>query len=429
MLPFTAVVPMDVAQQAYVQLRAEERVRYGSDINAAESELNPQLRYDFIWSGGQNHFVAIYQPRFVYTHAWNRRFPDPNLINPLTLNQEDVNAHPFSALHNGGFGYEMVRPRWRLSLYQFGAYGPVTTTTLLVQQPWDGVGVPPDPNPIVPATIAGRFNLLFLQTQLFVPIRLTSRIALIPGFVYNAFGGADAPSRGVIALTRGPAVSLSLDVAATRSDRFVSTIGAGQTETLFEDTTREGATIYRAEGTQSWRHWYTPRVSTEVMGGGSVGGDEVTGFSLFTLAQAGLLYDSYGQARVAPGAPPMGPPPGHGNRMQMGAIAKVAPWIDLFSGELEQRGVLTFATNYTVDRTTFRGQIGTARVFNTPRSVAEYQLILAEGGVRYRVTPILSVDAGLRYGHQEFNNAVRFSDIDQVTAFAGVFLAPLPARF
>ena len=125
MLPFSAVVPMDVAQQAYVQVRAEERVRFGSDINAAETELNPQLRYDFIWRGGQNHFVAIYQPRFVYTHAWNRRFPDPTLINPGTLNQDPVNANPLSALHNGGFGFEAVRPRWRLSLYQFGAYGPV----------------------------------------------------------------------------------------------------------------------------------------------------------------------------------------------------------------------------------------------------------------------------------------------------------------
>ena len=37
MLPFTAVVPMDVAQQAYIQVRAEERVRFGSDINAARA--------------------------------------------------------------------------------------------------------------------------------------------------------------------------------------------------------------------------------------------------------------------------------------------------------------------------------------------------------------------------------------------------------
>jgi hypothetical protein len=429
MLPLPAVVPMDIAQQAYVQVRAEERVRFGSDIDAAETEINPQLRYDFIWKGGQNHFVALYQPRFVYTHSWARRFPDPNLINPLTLNQADPNDTPLSALHNGGLGFEAVRQRWRLSAYQFAAYGPVTTTTLLVQAPWDGAGPPADPNPIIPSTIAARFNLLFLQTMVFLPVRLTRRVALIPGFVYNAFGGADPESRGVIALTQGPGVSLALDVAASPNARFVSTVGAAQIETKFEDTTREGATIYRSEATQSWRHWYSNQVSTEVLGGGSVGGDNINGFSIFTLAQASLLYDSYGQARVEPGAPPMGPPPGRGNRWQMGLSARVGPWIDLFSGELEQRGTLTYAVNYTVDRTLFRGQIGTAKVFNTPRSVAEYELVLTEAGIRYRITPIVSVDAGMRYGHQSFNNAIRFSDVDQFTVFGGLFLAPLPARF
>ena len=40
-----------------------------------------------------------------------------------------------------------IQPRWRLSLYQFAGYGPITTTTLtlLVQQPWDGAGPPADP--------------------------------------------------------------------------------------------------------------------------------------------------------------------------------------------------------------------------------------------------------------------------------------------
>jgi len=429
MLPFSAVVPMDVAQQAYVQVRAEERVRFGSDIDAAETEINPQLRYDFIWKSGQNHFVAIYQPRFVYTHAWARRFPDPNLINPLTLNQDPVNANPLSALHNGGFGFEMVRPRWRLSLYQFGAYGPVTTTTLLVNVPWGGDGPPPDPNPIIPSIIAGRFTLLFLQTQLFAPIRLSRRTALIPGFVYNAFGGADPESRGVIALTQGPGVSLALDHAATKNDRLVSTIGGGLVETKFEDDTREGVTIRRAEATQAWRHWYTDKVSTELMAGGSIGGDDINGYSIYSLGQAALLYDGYGQARVEPGAPPLGPPPGRGNHWQVGLAARVNPWIDLFSGELEQRFVPVAAVNYGVDRTTFRGQVSQARVFNTPRSVAEYSIVLAEGGIRYQLTHAFSLDAGVRYGHQSFNNAVRFSTVDQFTVFGGLLLAPLPARF
>lgn len=431
MLPLPAVVPMDVAQQAYVQVRAEERVRVGSDVNAVETDVNPQIRYDAIWRGGQNHFVAIYQPRFVHTHAWDRRFPDEKLINPLTLNQDPVNANPISAVHNGGVGFEMVRHRFRLSAYQFAGYGPITTTTLtlLVQQPWDGAGPPADPFVIIPATIAGRFTLLFLQTQVFAPIRLTRRTALIPGFAYNAFGGANPESRGVIALTQGPFASLALDHAASKSDRLVTTVGVGTINTQFEDDTREGATIRRAEATQGWRHWYTPKVSTEVLGGGSVGGDNINGYTIFTIGQASLLYDNYGQARVEPGAPPMGPPPGRGNRLQLGLVSRVGPWIDIFSGDLEQRGTLVGAVNYTVDRTTFRGYIGHGRVFNTPRSVAEFNITLGEGGIRYRVSPVFSLDIGMRYGFQEFNNAVRFSTVNQFTTFAGFFLAPFPAKF
>lgn len=428
MLPFPTFVPMDVSQQAFVQARVEERVRSGSDIKAAETELNPQARYDLVWQGGQSHFVLIYQPRFIFTHSWDKRYPAPELINPLTLNTTDPNDKPFAVLHNGGGGFELVRQRWRLSLYQFAAYGPITTTALLVNAPWNGDGPPPDPNPIIPSTIAARFTLLFIQTQLFAPIRLSRRVALTPGFVYNAFGGADATSRGVIALTQGPGVSLAVDVAATRNDRFVSSIGGARVDTTFQDE-RDGAIIYRSEATQTWRHWWSDRMSTEVMGGASVGGDEVNGFSIFSLGHASVLYDSYPLARIEPGAPPYGAPAGHGNRIQLGLIAKIAPWIDLFSGDFEQRGVLSAAANYTVDRTTFRGVLSQARVINTPRSVARYQIVLGEGGIRYRILPTLSVDGGVRIGYQDFDNAVRFNELTQFSVFGGIFWQPLPARF
>jgi len=116
-------------------------------------------------------------------------------------------------------------------------------------------------------------------------------------------------------------------------------------------------------------------------------------------------------------------------RIQLGISARVNPWIDLFSGDLEQRGTLNGAVNYTVDRTTFRGYLGTGQVFNTPRSVAKYSIVLGEGGIRYRISPIFSVDTGVRYGYQDFDNAVRFSTTNQFTIFGGLFLAPLPARF
>ncbi len=428
MFPFPAVVPMDVAQQAYVQVRAEERVRSGSDIKAAETEANPLLRYDVIWRGGNDHFVALYQPRFILTHSWDRRTPDPNEVNPATINIRDPNDTPFSTLHNGGFGLEMLRRRWRLSLYQFGAYGPITTTALLVQAPWGGEGVPPDPNPIIPATIGARFTLLFVQTQLFVPIRLSRRLALTPGANYNAFGGADALSRGVLPLTAGPAASLSLDWAASRNDRFVTTVGGGYIETTFQDN-REGQTIYRADGNQSWRHFWSNNLSTEVGGGGAVGGDAINGFTFFGIGQGAILYDSWPLPRIEPGGPPFGAFGGRGVRLQMGLIAKVQPWLDFFSGELEQRGSGTFATNVTVGQTTFRASISTARVLATPRSVAKYEIFLAESSIRYRISPTFWTDFGLRYGYQEFTNAIRASEISQINGFANVTWAPLPAKF
>jgi hypothetical protein len=428
MFPFPAFLPMDVAQQGSVTIRAEERHRRGSDIKTFESELNPILKYDVIWNGGQNHLVAIYQPRFIYTSTYDRRFPPENLVNRGTLNLRDPNDTPLSGYHNGGFGYEVTRQRWRLSLYQFGAYGDISTTALLVQAPWSGEGPPPDPFPIIPSTIGARFTLLFLQTQLFVPVRLSPRTALIPGATYNAFGGADRASRGVIALTRGPGASLALDHAATRRDRLITSVAAFQVDTEFQDE-RDSITIVRAEATQAWRHYFDNHLTGEVSGGASIGGDRVNGFSVFSLGSMSLLWDSWPTPRIPPGAAPYGLVGGHGNRLQLGVVAKVVPWIDLFSGDLEQRFVTSAAANYTIDRVTLRAGLSQARVINTPRSVAEYQIVLAEGSVRVRLSPTFSADGGVRLGYQSFNNAVRFNELTQATIYAGLLWAPLPARF
>jgi hypothetical protein len=428
MLPLSAVLLMDVQETGTVQAHIEERYRRGNDIKTFETELVPLVKYDAIWRGGQDHFVALYQPRFIHTTSSDRRLPDERFVNRQTINLADPNDTPWSVLHNGGIGYEQLHERWRLSAYQFAAYGPISTTALLIQAPWAGDGPPPDPFPIIPSTIGARFTLLFAQTQIFVPIRLTPRTALIPGLFYNAFGGADLPSRGVIALSLGPGASLALDHAATKSDRLITTVGVGEVDTKFQDQ-RDGAAIFRAEATQAWRHFYTPRLSSEVTGGATIGGDSINGYTIYSLGSAAVLYDSWPLVRIPPGAPPFGAAPGSGSRVQLGAVAKVQPWIDLFSGDLEQRLVLSAAANYSVDRVTLRGGVSHARVFNTPRSVAEYEIVLAEGSVLVRITPQISADGGVRVGSQSFNNAVRFNDLSQVTFFAGATYAPLPARF
>lgn len=431
MFPFLHV-PMDVAQQAYFQPRIEERIRMGSDLRSAETEVNPLLRYDFIWAGGQNHFVALYNPRFVYTNTFSTPFSrgeiDPNEVSLETINKTDPNDTPISFLNNGGAGLEIVKRRYRISLYQFAAYGPITTTALLVQAPWDGAGPPPDPQPIVPSTIAGRFTLLFLQSTLAVPIKLSPRVALTPSIVYNAFGGATSASRGVIALTSGPGANLALEAQATRDDRFTTLVGGGRITTDFEGD-RQGAVIYRAEASQAWRHWYTRNVSTELSGGASVGGDAISGFSVFGIGSASLIYDSYPLFRLPPGAAPQGGPPGHGPRVQIGITAKALPWIDLFSGELEPRAVGTAATNLTFDRTTLRLAASTARVIPNDRSVARYQIYLGETSVRYGITNTFFADLGMRFGYQDFSNAIRSNQLTQATVFVAFQFLPLPARF
>jgi hypothetical protein len=429
MFPFFPV-PMDVAQQAYFQARVEERARTGNDVTAEETELQPQVRYDFIWDGGQDHFVAIYNPRFIFTHTFKTPSIDPNVVNPATLNTADPNKTPLSTLHNGGLALEMVRPRYRLAAYQFAAYGPITTTALLVQAPWTGEGPPPDPVAIIPSTLASRFTLLFLQTQVLLPIKLSRRVALTPQFVYNAFGGADSDSRGVIAYTSGPGANLALEADATRSDRFTTTIGGGIINTAFEGN-RSGDPIYRAEATQAWRHNYDRHVYSELLGGASVGGDVLDGYAAYAIGSAGLFYDSYPLFHLDPGAQQQGGPAGHGNRVQMAIVAKAAPWIDIFSGGLEERAVGVAAINYTVGPTTFRAQLSTGMVVATPHIDASlhYKILETETSVRYAVAPTFTIDGGLRTGFQSFDNPIRSNAISQATVYAGLTWAPLPARF
>lgn len=431
MFPFLTPVPLDVAQTAGVALKAEERARLGNDVNAVETELNPQARYDAIWRGGQDHFVALLSPRLLGSYVMKAATIDPTVVNPNSINLENLerpNKEPFSALLNGGLGLELNRPRYRLTLFQFAAYGSITTTALLVNQPWPGEGRPPDPNPIIPSLTGARLTLIFSQTQLGLPIKLSRRAAITPFFDYNIFGGADDVSRGVIARTEGPGAGVRLDLAAGRHDRFETLLGGGRVVTVFQGE-RTGPIIYRAEGTQSYRRWLTKHLTWQVTGGGTIGGDEINGFTFFTLADTGLLYDTWGVPQIPPGGQPFGAFGGKLPRTQIGLVAKVQPWLDLFSGELEQRGVGVAAANFSVDRVTLRGQLAAARVFGTPQSVAQYVTVQAESSLQYRFTRTFSTDFGGRFQFQDFSNAVRFNTLRQAMLFVGLSFTPLPSRF
>ena len=50
-------------------------------------------------------------------------------------------------------------------------------------------------------------------------------------------------------------------------------------------------------------------------------------------------------------------------------------------------------------------------------------------GVRYAAFPTISLGGGLRFGTQDFDNAIRSSQITQTTVYANVAWEPLPRRF
>jgi hypothetical protein len=429
--PFLTPVPLDIGQTAGVVLKAEERARAGNDVNAIETELAPTGRYDLLWDGGQNHFVALLAPRVIGTYVTKTATIDPAIVNPESIADRDIferpNKNPVAALANGGFVLELNRPRYRVTLNQFAAYGSITTTALLQNLPWPGEGRPADPNPIIPSTTGARLTLLFAQTQFGVPIRVSRRFAVTPFAEFNAFGGADDASRGVIALTTGPGGGIRLEAAPSRYDQLETVVGGGRIETTFQGD-RQGAVIYRALGTQSYRRWLSNRMSWQLTGGGTVGGDEINGYTFYTLADTALLYDTWGVPKIAPGAQPYGAFGGKNPRTQLGLVAKVEPWLDIFSGDLEQRAVGIGVANYSVGRVTVRGQIAAARVFGTPQSVATYETLQGETSLQYRFTRTFAADFGGRLQYQSFTNAVRISTIRQVAGFLTLTYSPLPAR-
>ncbi len=103
--------------------------------------------------------------------------------------------------------------------------------------------------------------------------------------------------------------------------------------------------------------------------------------------------------------------------------------MDRPSPAISSSAVGSLAANYTIDRVTLRGGLSQARVLATPRSVAQYQIVLGEAGLLFHITPTISADAGVRAGYQDFNNAVRFNELTQLTVFGGLLVGPAPARF
>jgi hypothetical protein len=389
---------MTPMQTVAVQARTEARDASGTDPNDLELEFTPQARWDVIWQHGNGHFTAVYAPRLVYS-----------IIN-ADASQDLAAKNSFLNLHQVSIGTEIEQQRYHVAAYGNFAYGPITTTALLVTKPWLGEGLPPPPGVIIPAKFGAEFTVLFGQGQVGVPIYLTRRLTLIPLVAYNAFGGADSASRDVIAMVRGPGASLSLEAKATREDTFKTKIGAGQAQAFFGGD-RVGASFVRAEAEERLTHKFSELTTSELAGGVSFSQDQFTGARLFPTAEANSITGVRWRT----------------TEVRFGGVARVQPWLDPLSGDLEQRVEIMAALNVTFwQKLVLRAQGGYARVLEDTTVVSpnSYSIGTGEGGIIYKFTRELSADATLRFSRQDFSNAYRAGVTNQWLGTVGLLYQP-----
>jgi len=424
MFPFATLPPMDTTSTVAAQVRVEERGRFTNETTSLavkpqtkpvlESELAPQLRYDLIWDHGFSHFVAIYSPRFIVPDTTNidtLRFSTPSAeeVNDAFLNNTTP-PQQFGAFHNVGLGLEMEQKRSHIGVYQFAGYGPISNTALLVQKPWAGEGLPAPPYPIIPTLGAATFNLLFMQTQAFVNFRLSRRVTLTPLATFGAFGGADDVSRGKIPLTYGPGGRLTLDVKLSPRDTSKTAVGAGYTfPALFQGELKGSPTI-RIETEQRLVHQWAPLATSEIAVGAEVAANPTFGSRLYPRGEVSTTYGIDHRS----------------SETRFAVVGRLGPWINLLSGDVEQKGEGILAVNHRIDKVTLRGQASVGSILGNVDVISTYLLATGQAGVAYQLTKHVSADVGVRLTNQSFSNAQRRFDTQQLMIFGGITVASDP---
>ncbi len=424
MLPFATLPPMDTTSTVAAQVRIEERGRFTNETTSLvvkpvtrpvlESEIAPQLRYDLVWEHGLSHFVALYTPRLIVpdtTNIGTLRFSTPTAdeVNEAFTNNTTP-PQQFGAFQNLSLGLDLERKQSHWGLYQFSGYGPISNTALLVQKPWAGEGLPAPPYPIIPTLGAASFNLLFLQTQAFVNLRLSRRVTLTPFLTFGAFGGADSVSRGKIPLTYGPGARLSLDVKTAPLDTWRTVVGVGYTFPALFAGDQKGSPTIRVEGEERYVHQWSPQSTSEIALGAEVAQNPTFGARLYPRGEVSTTYGWEHRT----------------SETRFAVVGRLGPWINLLSGDVEQKTEGSFAVNHRIEKVTLRGQASVGGIVGNVDVISTYLLATGQVGVAYQLTRNVSADVGLRGTNQSFSNAQRRFDTQQLMIFGGVTVATDP---
>lgn len=406
---------MNTESTVTAQVRAEIRERLesgessiGQQSDAAlEAEVAPVLRYDLIGKHGFDHLAVLYTPRFIL----------PNVPKAFAGDLSD-RRNKFVPFQNGGFGLELERPRYRVMLYGFAAYGSITTSALLLQKSWLGEGVLPGPQPILPSDRAARFTLLFYQPQFGVALKLRKHITLTPSVRYASFGGADGESRATIPATSGPQAQLNLDIEVTRRSTFKTMIGAAYTSVLnaqldvagnFERD-RSGAPFANAQVEERYVRKFSRTVTGEIAAGAIIADNRIQGTRLYPTGEANV------QVQM--------------RHTKLAVILRSTPWVNLFAGEFEPRTELSFGVYSNITTTwVARLQATGARTLGNADSISRYTLVVGDGAIGYRLSREVLLEGGARGGFQDFSNANLDSQSNQFTFYGAFSYTPtVPLR-
>lgn len=168
-------------------------------------------------------------------------------------------------------------------------------------------------------------DLLSSETELALLAQLLPRLALKAGAGYWLSGGLSPLSRSLVPLHQGPLLQLWLDYSLTRRDTLSSELSAGRT------FGGRGGTFFRA--TQSWQHWLSPGLRSELGGGAGLVSSGPSSTFLPVL-RAGLFHQ----------------PAWWGQLLSLRAALSLAPERDSFTGEPLHRAEARAELSYRLGR-------------------------------------------------------------------------------
>ncbi len=415
----------DISSTLAVEDRTETRVRYVDPDAVLDVETDPKLSYRGSIRHNLDSFTLSYGPRIVLTNITGDSAP---------VNGLESDAQKLDFIHQGNALLEWQwGPRTRFISNNVVQYGTASVGTLLVQPRWNGEDRPLAARPFSPNARA-RFDFLSLNLESGFFHFVTPRLSVAPSVFYLTYGGPDAESRKRLNYLQNPGFKVAINYSLWPTDDliievapqvniFTSTTQALDTQLRPLDTngqvvvlddqgnvpagvtpqfvSRDAPPIYQGYGETRWRHRFSALTSTELAGGvnatfqdRSTNPDDPFNFSkgptsldarVFPIAEALVnvgFKTSFAKGRLI-------------------AYSRLAPWLNLLTGDNQERSENVLAAAFVFGLNTVRAQAGFYTTL--PDEQLPFRQITGELSYERKITKAWSFDIGARVGQQTAN--------------------------